>query len=473
MARSGTVAVYAWERMRSVPTDGIERLLSRIARGYNRACSIDEIRTQPVLQWMFGASLFYFFVSFEWLLSNSNLTVEAAKSGLALCWPYFQNCGDLYFLHAHPYGYSQSALYMLFYAIMCLIVYLMWKRQWGKAHTLLSLLLAWKLFVIFVLSYSVVGPYDYYHVILTFVLLFAAHKEFFLKLSFVWMYFMSVTVKFTSAWELGTYFTSMRLGLPLFPSWATVVLTNFVIFVQIIDCWFLMSRRRVLQRISFAIAVFFHLYSGVLVLYNYPSVALPPVLILFGPLYRYSPIPFTRKAVIGWAVILVVGLFQLLGFVVSPNRFLTLEGHRYGMFMFEANHQCTATIRTVMSGEYPVTTWRGLQCTNQFCLTSSISEAEGGKTTYTRTWESASAWNRCDPYETWTLSKARCNDPRVERIGMEFNHSINGGPFYRIVDEENICDLTYKPFSHNEWIKVPPEAPVVGYPVENFYTIPD
>src|SRR6185436_1283606 len=109
------------------------------------------------------------------------------------------------------------------------------------------------------------GPYDYYHVILTSVLLFVPYKEFFLKLAFVFMYFMSVTVKFTPAWTLGTYFSSLRSGVALFPGWSAIFLTNFVIFIQVVDSWFLMSRNWILQRISFAIAVIFHLYSGVFV----------------------------------------------------------------------------------------------------------------------------------------------------------------------------------------------------------------
>jgi len=82
--------------------------------------------------------------------------------------------------------------------------------------------------------------------------------------------------------------------------------------------------------------------------------------------------------------------------------------------------------------------------------------------------KSASAWNRCDPYEIWSRARARCGNSTVERISMQYDHSINGGPFYRLIDEPSICDLTYNPFSHNEWIKVPPDAPVVGI-VQNEY----
>jgi hypothetical protein len=281
---------------------------------------------------------------------------------------------------------------------------------------------------------------------------------------------MSVTVKFTPAWILGTYFTSMRSGLPLFPDELVPFLTNLVIFVQVIECWFLLSRNMTLQRISLAFAVIFHLYSGTLVSYNYPSVSLPILLILFGPMYRYTPIPFGKKTIGGWIIILIVGLFQLLGFVVSPDRFLTLEGHRYGMFMFEANHQCVGVVTRYSTQSIPENTWSGLDCNGFYCLVESTDKKEKNMSVSVRKFESASAWNRCDPYEFLVRTQSRCNDPGITRISLQFDHSINGGPFYRIVDEDSICDLKYKPFSHNEWIKVPPEAPLMGYPVENFYT---
>ena len=442
--------------------------------GYRRLFAIQEIETESIVQWMFGASLFYFFVSFGMWIDRANITVETARQGAAVCWAYFPGCEKLYFLHGFPYGYSQSTLYMCFYGVMCLIVYLMWRKDWVHAHMLLLLLFLWKVFVVFVLTFTIAGPYDFYHIFLTAILLFVPFKEFFLKLAFVFFYFMSVTVKFSPGWVLGTYFTSMRSGMPLFYFVPAMFLTNLVIFLQVIDCWFLMSRNWILQRLSLAFGIIFHLYSGVLVFYNYPSVALPPLLILFGPMYRHQPIPFSKKSIGGWIIILIVGLFQLLGFVTSPDRFLTLEGHRFGMFMFEANHQCIVTFKTYSkeAGKVPPRKWSGLDCNSLWCTVATSEEtASDGLTVNTRTLESASAWNRCDPYEIWTRPRSACKDPKTARVSMLFDHSINGGPFFRMIDEPDICSLTYKPFSHNEWIKVPPYAPVVGYPVENFYSL--
>ena len=112
--------------------------------------------------------------------------------------------------------------------------------------------------------------------------------------------------------------------------------------------------------------------------------------------------------------------------------------------MFEANHQCISRI--------------------------SVRRTNGVEELQEDT--SAIARNRCDPYRVWFRIQNQCTreENSIDRIEWTFDHSINGGPFYRIVDERDACALTYKVLQHNEWIKVPETgAQVVGYPVENIY----
>ena len=122
-----------------------------------------------------------------------------------------------------------------------------------------------------------------------------------------------------------------------------------------------------------------------------------------------------------------------------------MEGNYYGMYMFEANHQCIAN-STIFS--------------------------KNGEIISTDLKESISARNRCEAYEEFFRLKNICKMfPEIGRIELKFDHSINGGPFYRIIDEKNVCELDYKAFSHNKWIKTPEEgAKMTGYPVKNVYT---
>ena len=451
------------------------RFLQSFDRRYRTLFSIDEIEDQSMLQWMCGGSLFFFFVTFNRWINSPNLTIEQAERGAAACWGYFQNCTDFFFLHEVGVGYSQSIFYMALYGLMLLAVYYMWRKKWTRVHALLLLFFVWEVLGTLVLSFTNGAPYYYYHIILTAMLLFVPYKEFFLKFSFVFMYFMSVTTKLDAGWILGTYFTTLRDGLPLFPDILTSLITNLVIFMQMIGCWFLISKRMILQRLSFLYFLAFHLYSGVFVLYFYPSVSLPPLIILFGPLYRHTSIPFSRKTIAGWTIIALVAVFQVLGFTAPGDRRMTLEGNKFGMFMFEANHQCIVTVGTYMSEALTaVLDWEaapGTRCPDFFCrVKRTTKRAMDGLILREERYESGTAWNRCYPYEWWSRHHSRCEkNDNIARVSLQMDHSINGGPFYRIVDVPNICDLPYHAFGGNAWIKEPPEAPLIGFPVTNTY----
>jgi hypothetical protein len=442
---------------------------------YKRLFRIHEIESTPLLQWMFGALLFFFFLTFEQWNNSLSITSEGARSGAAVCWPYFQNCTKLFFLHALPYGYSETAFYMLLYGIMLLTVYCMWRGAWAGAHALMILLLAWEVFVGFVLNYDIMGPYNYYHVILCIVLLFLPLKEYFLKLAFVFCYFLSVTIKFDPGWDIGTYFSTLQLGLPFVPRELIPLATNIVVFMQVVGAWFLLSSRRVWQRIALAFFVFFHLYSGIFVAYVYPTISLPPLLVLFGPMYRYQPPPRSKLSIAGWVFLALLLVWQLAPYTVEGDRRLTLEENRIGMFMFEANHECRATITVYQSTTATTTSDKVTRsapdsfCSNTICNTLTDVHVQNGEKVTEKQYESGSAWNRCDPYVIWFEYQPTCQDPNVQKISFVFDHSINGGPFYRIVDLGNLCDVSYNAWGHNDWIALPPQAPIDGYPVEDNY----
>jgi hypothetical protein len=455
---------------------------SKFVEGYKRLFRIHEIESTPVLQWMFGAMLFFFFLTFQSWDNNFSVTVEGAKSGAAVCWPYFQSCTNLFFLHSLPYGYSETTFYMLLYGLMLLTVYCIWRKMWAGAHALMVTLLAWELFVGFVLSYDLMGPYNYYHVILCIVLLFLPLKEYFLKLAFVFCYFISVTIKFDPAWDVGTYFSTLQLGLPLIPRELIPLATSIVIFMQVVGAWFLLSSRRMWQRVALTFFIFFHLYSGIFVAYFYPSISLPPLIILFGPMYRYQPPPRSKRSIAGWVFLALLLVWQLAPYAVEGDRRVTLEENRIGMFMFEANHECRATVTVYESTSTSTTSDKitqsqpGTFCSDTICTTLTDTHVQSGEKTIERQYESGSAWNRCDPYVIWFQYQTVCRQPNVQKISFVFDHSVDGGPFYRIVDLDNLCDVTYKPWGHNDWILLPsastadkPQAEIVGYPVEDNY----
>jgi hypothetical protein len=438
---------------------------------YTRLFSVREIEDNAKLQWFFGAMLLFFLVTFAQWSTSSFLSAEESYS--ALCWPYFPDCTQWYLLHSLPYGYSMSMLYMALFAVMLLTVFFIAHKKWAYAHMALLALWIWKFLAIFLLSYSLGGVYDSYHLFLTAALLFVPYKEFFAKLTFVVLYFLSATIKFYPTWTLGTYFTTLELGLPIFPDFLAPLITQSVILEQVVGCWFLLSQNWLRQRLTLAYFVLFHLYGGILVLFNYSLISLPTLLILFGSSYRHQRVPLTRSSIAGWALIVFLFAFQTPVHFIAGDEKYTLEGYRFGMWMFDANHQCRASFTayakdgvtwSASSYEAP----RDRDCYGKICLASRHVYQEHNQWLETRVYESPNAESRCAPYAYWQSYRYLCTGD-VERVSMRQDASINGGPYYRIVDEPDMCSLEYRTFSHNDWIQQPPEAPFVGFARKNTY----
>jgi hypothetical protein len=332
---------------------------------------------------------------------------------------------------------------MFFFGFLLWSVYLFSERRWREIQFNLMPLFLWHAANVLLLTDLQSGNYEYYLIVFGIILLFLPYKEFFLKLSLVSLYVVSTVAKIHPAWIEGGYFTAMRTGLPFFPDWSIPFWTNLVMVMEMVGAWFLMSKNVILQRTALGFFVLFHLYSGILVEYRYPATVLPMLLIMFGPWYRHTPVPLNRRSIAGWFLILSIFAVQFTPRLIEGDEKLTLEGNKYGLYMFETNHQCIS------------------QATAHY--------ADGTVEELDRV--SASARNRCEPYSYWFVIQQACERFKgLERMSWKFDHSINGDPFLRIVDTENACNLEYKAFSHNQWIKTEADNPeIIGYPVKNYY----
>lgn len=450
-------------------------LAAAIRAGYRRMFSVGEIERSRMLQWLYGAMLFAFYVTYNHWIEQPWVSVETAAHGGALCWPYFTQCGSLFFLHAIPFGYSQTIFYAAVYGIMALAAYCMWRNAWTAAHFIMLGLWIWKGLNLFLFTSAIQGGPNYHHFFLVAALLFPPNKEYFSRLAFILLYFAAAVVKLDDTWILGSYFTSLQAGLPIFGNALAPLFTNFVILMQIAGSWFLMSAYRWRQRIALAVFAVFHVYAGVIVGYTYPALALSSLLILFGPLYVPERLPLSKKALFGWALIAVLIFFHAPRHFIEGDSRYTQEGSHLGLNLFDANHQCVIEFATYSRTAAPIAsaTWHarpGSSCGNYVCLVATSDSMENGLAVHTERWESPVAWKRCNPYTYWLPKKnAQCSKPSTVRVSMRLDHSIDGGPFYRVVDEPNICTLSYQPFGHNDWIHSPPDAAIDGYPVKNVY----
>jgi len=417
--------------------------LEKLKHWYDHVFSVEEVYASKVLKAALGALLFAYFLTFNVWISEYRFTIEAVKEGVHLCWPYAQNCGDWYFLSGLPFGYTANIFYMFLFALMGWSAWSMLVGKWRTAHALMWPLFIWKTVMVLWLSMTQVGNYEYYHLVFSAILLALPHKLFFLKFSVVWFYFLSVAAKIHPSWTLGLYFSSLKTGLPILPDALMPVWTNAVIFMEMVAAWWLLGPKSKWQRIVFIFFVFFHLYSGLLVNYRYPATVLPMLFILFGPWYTQTAIPKGWKTAFGWILMGLLAVGQSISHLIPGDEKSTLEGNFYGLYMFEANHQCREEAVIYRTDQDPETRVKG----------------------------SFQARNRCDAYRVWFKYQQLCKlDPSVERIAVKFDHSINGNPFYRTVDLPNICAVDYKPFSRNAWIKTDKDgAELQGYPMRNYY----
>jgi hypothetical protein len=78
-----------------------------------------------------------------------------------------------------------------------------------------------------------------------------------------------------------------------------------------------------------------------------------------------------KKSIAGWIFVIILFILQFISILIPGDEKLTLEGNKYGLYMFEANHQCFSELV--------------IERKNGFLITKKNN--------------SESARNRCDPYK--------------------------------------------------------------------------
>ena len=382
-----------------------------------------------------------YFVSFYQLVSYAWTSVNGPFQG---CWAYLQDCDKFYFLQALPFGYSQTIFYAGIFLVFLIAAEGIIKKKWSQVWWMLFMLFLWKIFVDFIIG-TQPGNFEYYDLVFSFIVLFLPFRSWFLRLSFVFLYFLASTIKFHEGWVLGTYFTSLQNGLAIFGDALAPVFTIVVIIMQMIGSWFLLSQRGHLRAVVFFYFFCFHVYSGVYVGWRYLSSDLFMLSTLFYLHENPKPVPFNRRSMFGYFFLFLLLLAQLSPKLIPGDQKFTLEANNFGLYMFEANHQCISTVR--------------------------VNDATANYVVDEHTRFSVDAKSRCNPlFYLQRIKKICATLDQGKSVSWTFDHSVNGGPFFRMIDEENACVLQYAPFSHNTWIKYDREKmEIVGYPLKNYY----
>jgi hypothetical protein len=204
---------------------------------------INEIRQDVALRLFGGAILIGFVATFAGWQMNKATTIQGIEQGLSTCWPFYQDCFSLIFLETLPNGYSQTIVFMGLFIFILLGAYALLARRIVLAHVCIFILFAAKMYFT-IINYDYNANYDYYHTTFAVIYLFMPYKRFFGSLSVVFLYFLSTATKIHPGWLMGTYFSTLQTGLPIFPDATIPVWTGIVIFMEMIGTWFLFSKHR-------------------------------------------------------------------------------------------------------------------------------------------------------------------------------------------------------------------------------------
>ena len=407
----------------------------------NNLFSIDEITKDKNLHYIYWALLLGFLISFNELLGQKIGDLGKIKNLSYVCPTYFRECEKLYFLNYLPNGYSGNIFYSGLFFLLSLSAFFAIRNKWDYAILFILPATFWKIIATFFLEDRISVPFEYFHMGFLIVLLFSKNKFHMLRHALVVMYFSAGLVKIHEGWILGTYFSTLKLGMPIFPDLMIPYATNFVIILELLTPLLLLSENKFYKYITLFLYILFHIYSISLVGYRYPIHCLPILCILFLPKIKTGKI----KSWSNRAYLLIILVFNFFPFLIKGDHKITYEGVRLSLSMFDSNRQCESI--------------------KQFTLKSGNVIEEIYRSHY--------SFVRCTPYWEWFRINLLCESDKYSNISWNFNVSINGEPFYPIVNSKNACKLKYKTVGKNPWINSSfIESDALGYPKKNSYRGP-
>lgn len=375
----------------------------------------------------------------------ADFTTNAVTAGKHLCWPFFQSCGDWYFLSIFPSTDTHGAMYMLLFVLLLFTGKAAYEGKWNTVMSLMLVCFVWEMTVM-IFSMRLTVNYWYFHAFYMALFLFSRNKLAWLQVGAASLYFFAGVLKIDPSWIYGSYFTGLQEGLYGFPNALIPFATNAVTILELVGPILLLTQKQTIRTMTVAVLCVFHAYSTIYVGYLYPFIAFPLVYVLFSQPDRPTMRALKERGA-GMYIIAILIIIHILPSLIPGNARITQEGNRYGMYMFEANYHCRADMQIT----------------------------HANNTTEDKTLSTDLANKRCDPYAFYFYAKNACAREPGARIKLTVDSAINGDPFYRIVDTPNACALTYSWYKHNNWIKRPEygEAAKLETPPKNRYNDPE
>ena len=405
--------------------------------------NIDEIVRDPALR-IYGAILAALnTLSFlHWTL-NLPLRRILRADGLHVCWPFLQDCEWMRWLN-DP-GLANALWVWLALSLVAAALFAKPSTtKWGWALLVVALILKqWMIFG----DYRLRTNQHYMALWATAGFLLIPGRRRVLPYLIIFFYVWAALLKFSPEWLSGNWtYGHTPLGMP--ESWMPAA-SVYVLVLELVVIWGLLSRRAWLFWLTFAQLVLFHVASWNVVGFFYPMLMFG-ILSIF-PLMRLIPPPDAeadpvrrplglRSLLSGAeprAVVVTLALFSALQ--VAPLMYpgdtaVTGEGRWISLHMFDAPVHCVAKMRLHRAGgqidEQVISQ-------NMLVLTERI---------------------RCDPLVYFSFVRQICrmdkDKRKFEDVDLTVDSARKGKPTRNVVSIEKFCTTgpRYDWWRHNEWI---------------------
>lgn len=353
-----------------------------------------------------------------------------------MCWPHWQSCRSLPFPEPFPNSYAYNTLFLFVFSVIVGCLAGVIKNKEKIYLPTLWALVGFKVFYNFFWHFSGLHNFEYFHLLPTIAFLLNKKDRLFgAQVMWALCCFLAAFVKIHESWIVGSYFSSLALGLPFFPDSVIPLVTQGVIIFEIFLSWGLLTQRW--RMLSVAGWLTFHIYSVILVGFYYPVRCVTMLLILF---IATKPNSTGIRQLNGLSIVLMAFMIvlQMMPLAFNEDNKRTLRWEGYGFNMFDANFQCVNRI-----------TW-----------------TKNSKVTK-QTREHFYSRMRCGPNTFLERIKILCETKKPDNVTWTLRQSLNGGPFKEIIKSNDACNLQFSLFGKNEWILSETEAKSVGYPAPN------
>lgn len=387
--------------------------------------NIDEIRNDPVLRayGIFLALTHVLTFVFWWRTYD---LVSLLTDGDAICWPFWGDCFRYRFLSADGVYWLLRAYLLLSLLSLGLFA----RRKWVGAAWWVFLFLNLLKLGIVLQDFQLRLNQHYMAGLACMAFLLVPGKRRFLKILVAFFYFWAGILKLDVEWLSGA-----ALYRPLWffsGPWLPVVCT-YVVVLEIVLVWGVLSRRPWLFWATLAQLFVFHVMSWPVVGYFYPT-------LMFCLLTIY-PMDFVRPSAegdarrigaLGFVFLGVFSFAQLVPHFMPGDSALTGEGRLFGVHMFDALVQCEAY--AVLKGTDGTTRRKNLH-------------------------RQMAARIHCDPIVYWNRARELCRSPDRGVNFSDFDLILNSRrstepAFKPVIDLKNFCASSpaYRVWRHNEWI---------------------